>query len=73
MATKKAADPRKEKIKLLVTAIKKTVNRSTPVPILESVLLTGEHAVVSDLETYVIIPFETPKATNVAIDRKSVV
>lgn len=42
---------------LLITAIKKTVNPNTVLPILEDVYLTGKEAIVSDLETVVIIPY----------------
>lgn len=57
MATrKKAVDPAKE---MLVTAIKKTVNTNTVLPILESVYFSGDSAIVSDLETNVILPIKT--------------
>lgn len=53
---KKRVDPQK---KLLITAIKKTINKNSVLPILEDVLLTGDHAIVSDLEVSVVIPYKT--------------
>lgn len=56
MATKKkTADPAK---KLLLTAIKKTINHNTVLPILEDVYFTPTSAIVYDLETHVKIPFK---------------
>ena len=52
----KKKDPQK---KLLITAIKKTINKNSVLPILEDVLLTGTEAVVTDLETSVVIPYPT--------------
>lgn len=65
MATKKkTADPAK---KLLLTAIKKTINHNAVLPILEDVYLTGKEAVMTDLGNSVIIPFKTPNAKGVCV------
>ncbi len=60
MSKTKAVDPAKAQKKLLVTAIKKTVSVNTVIAILEDVLFTPDAAIVSDLETYVKIPWKLP-------------
>lgn len=65
MSTKTATKPKVPKKsgnpnKLLVTAVKKVISKNQVLPILESVLLTGKEAVVSDLETTVSVPYEAP-------------
>lgn len=58
MATKKA--PAKNPVnKLLITAIKKTISKNSALAIMENILLLKNKAVVSDLENYVIIPYES--------------
>jgi len=63
MATKTAPNPKAkkpdDKKKLLITAIKKTIKRNGTLPILESVYFDGQSAIVTDLETSVIIPYKT--------------
>lgn len=56
-AKKPKVDPQK---KLLITAIKKTIKNNSAIAILENVYLTGDEAIVTDLETSVSIPFKTP-------------
>lgn len=56
-AVRKKADPTK---KLLITAIKKTINKNTVLPILEDVYLDGHTATMTDLENSVSIPFVVP-------------
>lgn len=58
MAKKKEVDPIDQRNKLLITAINKTINTNTVLPILEDVLLTPGFALVSDLETFVRVPFQ---------------
>lgn len=63
MATKTAPNPKAkkpdDKKKLLITAIKKTINANTVLPILENVYFDGKSAIVTDLETSVILPYQT--------------
>lgn len=55
MATKKkAANPAN---KMLVTAMKKTINNNPVLPILEDVLFFPDMAIVCDLENFVTIPY----------------
>ena len=56
MATKKAAVSPQNK--MLTTAVKKTINSNTVVPILEDILFGPGYARVSDLETDVQIPYK---------------
>lgn len=58
MATKKK--PVDAAKKLLITAMRKTINVNTVLPILEDVLFLPEVAVVCDLENFVQIPFTLP-------------
>lgn len=63
MATKTAPNPKAKKTddkkKLLITAIKKTIKRNGTLPILETVYFDGKSAIVTDLETSVIVPYKT--------------
>ena len=68
MAKKQQNDPNK----LLITAIKKTVNTNSVLPILEDVYFNGRQAIVTDLETSVIIPHEKP-GLDVCVPAKKVV
>lgn len=52
---KKVANPQK---KLLITAAKKTINANTVLPILEDILFLPGKAIVTDLETFVVVPFD---------------
>lgn len=56
MATKtmRGKDPKKA---LLITAMKKTINKNTTLPILENVLIMPDCVIGSDLETFVKIPY----------------
>ena len=54
---KKPVNPQK---KALITAMKKTVNANTVLPILEDILFTPGFAMVSDIENYVSVPFDMP-------------
>jgi DNA polymerase-3 subunit beta len=58
MAKKTTRSPVDQKKKLLITAIKKVVKTNSVLPILEDAYLTGDEMIVSDLETYVSIPYK---------------
>jgi DNA polymerase III sliding clamp (beta) subunit (PCNA family) len=45
--------------KNITNALKVVINKKTVLPILESVYLSGEHLQVTDLETYISIPYES--------------
>lgn len=55
--SKKVANPQKAN---LLNAVKKVVNTSTVLPILEDILFLPGKAIVTDLETVAIIPFDMP-------------
>lgn len=75
MATKTAPSPKAkkpdDKKKLLITAIKKTINNNSVLPILEDVYFDGKSAIVTDLETSVIVPYQTD--IHVCIPAKKVI
>jgi len=52
---KKGANPQKA---LLMTAVKRVINTNTVLPILEDILFLPGKAIVTDLETVVITPFD---------------
>lgn len=54
---KPKADPQN---KLLVTAVKKTINTNTVLPILDDIYFYPGFAQVSDLENFVTVPFDMP-------------
>jgi len=73
MSTKTAPKIKKpdDKQKLLATAIKKTIKVNTALPILECVYFDGKSAIVSDLETSVVVPY--PTDINVCVPAKKVI
>lgn len=56
---KKEISPNDRVNKILVTAIKKTVSTNAVIATLECVCLLKDKAVVSDLENYVVVPYES--------------
>lgn len=66
MSTKTTATPKAKKPapnpqkKMLLTAMKKTIVNNAVLPVLEDVLFTPGFATVTDLETFVTVPFQMP-------------
>ena len=46
-------------MKTIIKAIKAGIGKNSVIPVVEGINFTGTHLVVSDLETYVSIPYVT--------------
>lgn len=72
MPKEKVLDPVKERNKLLATAAKKTVAANTAIPILEDIYFSGTEAIMTDLETTVVVPFPASDGKGVCVPARKV-